>query len=119
MIAMTLFGEDEVPPRKEPVSSTDINKVFDYWVEFHYTRGPKPQLSNLRRTRIHKALKTYGMETTLRAIRGCAKSDWHMGHNPRGQKYNDITLILRDASHIEKFAALADDDDVQEFLNDW
>lgn len=120
MIAMSLFGEDELPPRKDHISSSDIQKVFDFWVEKHYTRGPKPQMSNLRRTRIQKALRSHGMETTLRAIRGCANSDWHMGHNPRGQKYNDISLILRDAGYIEKFAALADDgDDVGDFLRDW
>jgi hypothetical protein len=54
------------------------------------------------------------------AISGCAMSDWHMGDNPRGKKYDDIELILRDSAHIERFATMfAENGDSAsaEFLN--
>ena len=41
------------------------------------------------------------------AIDGCAASEWHNGANPRGKTYNEITLILRDAEHIEQFVDIA------------
>jgi hypothetical protein len=33
-------------------------------------------------------------------------SDWHMGDNPRGKRYDDLELILRDSAHIERFATI-------------
>lgn len=113
-----LFGE--VFEVSQKVTAEQIAQVFDHWVKCHHTRGPRPKLSPLRERRIRAALKEYGTETTLRAIEGCLNSDWHMGKNPSGQKYNDISLILRDSQRIEKFAALAEQDDaVGEFLRDW
>lgn len=87
----------------------DVQKVFDYWIERHTSgKGRKPVLSSERVKKIERAIKDHGVETTLRAIDGCLLSDWHMGENPSGQKYNDISLILRNASNIEKFAGLVD-----------
>ena len=37
------------------------------------------------------------------AIEGCARSEWHMGKNDRGQRYDDLTLIFRDAEKVERF----------------
>lgn len=111
--------EDEPATKRKPVSSESIQLVFDYWIARHYTRGPRPQLSSLRRRRIHDAIRDYGADTCFRAIDGCVKSAWHMGDNPQGQKYNDISLILRNAQKIEHFAALAENDDAaSEFLRD-
>lgn len=110
---------DDIPAKKPRVTDESIRIVFDYWVTRHHTRGPKPQLSSLRRRRIHDAIRNYDTDTCFHAIDGCLKSPWHMGDNPRGQKYNDISLILRSAEKIEKFASLADDDDAAtEFLRD-
>lgn len=95
---------------KPRITAEQIQTVFDYWVQQHHTRGPKPQLSSLRQRRIRQALLDYGETTVRDAIDGCLRSGWHMGDNPRRVRYNDIALILRDASHIEKFATLADID---------
>ena len=88
---------------------SDVDTVFDYWVQTHSsTKGRKPVLSSERKKKIEKAIKEFGVDTTLRAIDGCLKSEWHMGENPTGTKYNDISLILRNAANIEKFAGLTD-----------
>lgn len=87
----------------------EVAKVFDYWIEHHTSRrGRRPVLSADREKRIRAAIASHGVDTTLRAIYGCTLSGWHMGDNPNGQKYNDISLILRNAGKIESFAALAD-----------
>jgi len=94
---------------KRRVSEDDIQSVWDYWVATHHSgrKGPKPQWSSLRRRRIHDAIRDYGLAATLAAIEGCTHSPWHMGQNPNGTRYNDISLILRSPEHIEKFVALS------------
>jgi hypothetical protein len=51
------------------------------------------------------ALKNYGLERCIAAIDGYATSDFHMGRDPKsgGKKWDDLTLIFRDAEHAEKF----------------
>ena len=105
------------------VPISEVQEVFDHWVTtFRATgRGPVPVLSDKRKSKIAKAIKDYGTKTCLEAISGCALSDWHMGENPRGKKYDDIELILRDSAHIEKFATIyAEDGNAgrSDFLND-
>jgi hypothetical protein len=89
------------------VPISEVEEVFNHWVAtFRATgRGPVPILSDKRKSKIARAIKDYGLETCLHAISGCALSDWHMGENPRGKKYDDIELILRDSAHIENAMA--------------
>lgn len=108
----------EVPSVEEPVNEVEL--VFDYWVRnLRPNARVKPVLSDERRRKIKKALETHGFDVCLMAIDGILKSDFHMGHNSRGKSYNDISLILRDAQHIERFAEMAGEQSAEEaFLND-
>lgn len=100
----------DVPTPVAPpvIASNDIQAVFDFWASTFRaaTKGPKPVLSDKRRSKISRALNDYGLQTCLDAITGCAMSDWHMGDNPRGKRYDDLELILRDSAHIERFATI-------------
>lgn len=58
---------------------------------------------------IGAAIVDYGVETCVNAVVGCSYSDWHMGQNPQGKKYNDIELIFRNAQNIERFAGMGSD----------
>lgn len=107
----------------EPLESPTVDNVefvFDYWVKNVRTKARvKPVLSDERRRKIKKALDSHGLDVCLMAIDGVLKSEFHMGQNSRGKQYNDISLILRDAQHIEKFAEMADEQTAEEaFLND-
>jgi hypothetical protein len=96
-------------PVVPPSTSLDaITQVFEFWVATFRstTKGPKPVLSDKRRSKIQRALNDYDLKTCFDAITGCAMSDWHMGDNPRGKRYDDIELILRDSAHIERFATI-------------
>jgi hypothetical protein len=104
-----LFDLPEVTPKAPaPISTDEITAVFTHWVStFRSTgKGPVPVLSDKRRSKIARAISDYGVQTCLDAVSGCAMSDWHMGDNPRGKRYDDIELILRDAAHIERFATI-------------
>lgn len=106
--AFTFEGETdnlalfELPPL--PTLSTDVKEVWEFWIE---TMRPRTRnsvkMSDKRKRKIEAAIKLYDVETCKRAIRGCSTSDWHMGKNGSGTKYDDIELILRDPEHIEKF----------------
>lgn len=82
-----------------------VADVFDYWIEVMRSgrRGPKPILSPKRERKIRQALKWYGLEACRQAILGCSMSEFHMGKNADGRRYDDIELILRDPEHVERF----------------
>ena len=92
------------------IASEDIQQVFDHWVTVcRPTHRVQPVLSEKRRRKIAEAIRLYGTETCIQAIDGITYSDFHMGANNRGKKYDDIELVLRDAEHIERFAELYHD----------
>lgn len=79
-----------------------IQQLFGYWQLL--MKRPHAKLDNHRRYKIKQALQLgYSLEELKTAIRGCSKTPFNVGDNPNKQYYNDITLIFRDASHIERF----------------
>lgn len=100
------------------VSPHAIEQVFAHWKE---TINPtsKAVLDDKRTIRIGWAIHDYGIEACKQAINGIKNSPWHMGHNPRNKKYNDIELIFRHADNVERFITLSEQRDARtEFLND-
>lgn len=109
------------------VTPTDerIHTVWQYWLNnVHGVRpGLTPALSIKRERAIRKALKSYTVAVCCTAIDGVLLSPFHMGRNARNKRYCDITLILRDPEHIEKFVALAEQQtaaqrDLQDFIEE-
>jgi hypothetical protein len=81
-------------------------EVFAHWCE---TMGVKKAiLSGKRKTNLFKCLQFYSVEDLKKAVRGCSLSPFHMGENERRTRYNDLELICRDPSMVEKFMAFAD-----------
>ena len=91
-------------PLWKSVNILTVVETFELWVAVHNKRSPV--LTPERHKVIGNAIATYGAEMVNDAIQGCALSDWHMGKNPGGKKYNDISLILRNAEKVEGFAEL-------------
>lgn len=82
-----------------------VVELFQHWQRVH--GHPQSKLDGKRRRAIERAVKSHGADVVRAAIDGCARSPFHKGQNDRGAVYDDLTLILRDASKIEGFAALA------------
>lgn len=78
-----------------------IERLFALWCDV--MEHPRAKLDMKRQQRLRWALLNYTEEECAQAIRGCAASDWHMGRNSRGKKYNSIDLLFRDAAHVEEF----------------
>lgn len=98
---------DEKPkPSRKQKTPDGVDEVFDYWKSVMGKTG-QTVLDGKRKARIVWALGQYGVETSKRAIDGCKDSAWHMGENDKGQRYDDLTLIFRDASKVENFLEIA------------
>jgi len=80
--------------------------VFKFWQETmsHH----KAAYDDKRKALIRKQLKHYSADDLKKAIHGCSLTPHNMGDNDRGEKYDSIELILREAKQIDRFMANAD-----------
>lgn len=97
------------PAASEPVSPSptpDAVQVFEAWKA---TMGhPKAKL-DAKRARAIKAriADGYTVDDLKLAISGCAATPHNMGKNDRGEKFDDIELICRNSSQVDRFMANA------------
>ena len=76
-------------------------EIFQFWQTT--MKHTKCVLDKKREARIKWAISKYELEDIKKAIVGCSLTPHNMGDNKTGAKYDDIELILRDASHVEVF----------------
>lgn len=95
-----------IPLRKEQkrarTAFEDVIDVFEYWriVCSH----EKARLDTKREQVIRERLADgYSVEDLRLAIEGCALSPFHQGQNDRRTVYDSVSLILRDADHVDRF----------------
>jgi len=83
-------------------TASEVRQVFEHWQE--KLEHPKAVLDH-KRSRAIKARLREGrtVEDLKQAIDGCALTPHNIGVNDRGQAYDDIELICRDAAHVERF----------------
>lgn len=97
-------GEERINPFVEQGSTgrTEIETVWTAYSAHH----PRAQLTTHRRDLIRRRLKDHPAATLAAAIHGNHKDPHCNGQNDRGTEFHALTLILRDADHIERYAAL-------------
>lgn len=95
--------EADTPPFDVSESNLSAStQIFQYWQTV--MNHPKAKLDSKRRRRITNALQLgYTVPELKQAINGCAKNAFNMGQNSTAQRYDDIELILRDTTHIDRF----------------
>lgn len=76
-----------------------ISQIFDAWVAS--TGHTACKLDDKRRRVIGSRLADYPLDDVLDAVRGWERDPW----DGRRQQ-NEITILLRDAAHLEKFRDL-------------
>lgn len=101
----TLFDHPPQPISPD-ITNDAIVEVYNHW-RTTLGKHANTTLTRARRTKIIDALRHFDADTVYAAIDGIVLSDWHMGRNPAGKRYDDLTVILRDAAQIERFSALA------------
>ncbi|MDQ5920248.1 MAG: hypothetical protein QG673_304 [Pseudomonadota bacterium] len=97
--------EIENKPRMRPRERGGVCEVFEHWQKV--MDKPKAKLDSKRSKLISDRLKNYSTADLKLAIDGCSKSEFHMGKNPGGTKYNEISNIFRDNEKLEKFIEMA------------
>ena len=93
------------PKRSEATAAE--REVFEHW-RSTFRKSAKAKLDPKRKRRIAWALDAYGIEAVKRAIDGYAADPWTRGQNDRGRAYDDLSLLLRDAEHVERGLEFAD-----------
>ena len=92
---------------RDPVQSGDgalVERLFDLWVEVCGKDATRTRLTSGRRAKIKARIKEGYSERDLSdAIRGVVQSPFHMGDNDRLTRYDDLTLIMRDGTQVERF----------------
>ncbi len=89
----SLLGPSELGARARGGAEHKAETVWAHYVD---TMNPRHKaLDADTRKIIAAALKVASVGECCQAISGCAKSDFHMGRNDRGRKYNQITQILK------------------------
>lgn len=94
----------DTPPIYFSDSSSDdpCTQIFGHWQKV--MNHLQAKFDDKRKKAIVKALRLgFSIEQLKQAIDGCKNTPFNMGQNDRNQVYDDITLILRDAGHIERF----------------
>ena len=87
-------------------SLTDERKVFLHWCNAMGKQRAK--FDKKRFAAVNRMRKAgFGVEDLCLAVDGCAADAWHMGRNKQGKAYNDLSLICRDAEHVERFMTYA------------
>ena len=81
--------------------------IFNHW---KITTGHARARMDIKRAQVirDRLRDGYEPEDLMLAIDGNMASAWHQGENDRGQAYNDIGLILRDAAHVDRFLAMGE-----------
>lgn len=87
------------------ITAEQVQHVFDTWVAAAGKNG-RTRLDDRRRRKIVAALAAYPIEDVLAAVVGWRRSPFHMGRNAGRKVHNELTLVLRDAEHIERFRDL-------------
>lgn len=97
------------PQQKKDISPSsslrdDVSVVFECWKEVmvHPEAKLNGKTGKKRIKFIQDALQDYSVRFLCEAIIGCSKTPHNMG-DTNGVKYNNIELILRNSSNIERF----------------
>ena len=89
-------------------------RIFNAWVLATGRDATRSRLTKDRLSKIRARFAEGFLEQDLiDAVEGIALSDFHMGKNDRRQKYDDLTVALRDGSQVEKFRDLRRDGPVK------
>jgi hypothetical protein len=80
--------------------SVETRQVFEAWQAA--TGKHRAKLDDKRRRVIQRALRTYPLDEVIDAVQGWRNDPW-----PDRGRHNDLTVLLRDAEHLEKFRDLA------------
>ncbi len=100
--------ERQLPLSAEKPADPRPDKVFEHWRTV-MGKNARTAFDDRRRKAVEKRLSDgYTVEDLCRAIDGCRRTPHNMGANDRKERFDDLELICRDASHVDRFRATAE-----------
>jgi hypothetical protein len=108
---LCLFNMEAEPMTRSKtaaVSAADVAEVFEAWQAS--TGKLRTAMDGKREAKIRAALALYPLADVLDAVDGWRFSEFHSGTNDRATVYNDLGLLLRDASKVEYFRDMKRDE---------
>ncbi len=98
----------EPPPSEKPDAlEAEARDVFEHWRDV-MDKGRRAVLDSARKTKVVARLRDgYSVAELKQAVDGCRRTPHNMGENEKRQRYDDLELICRDASHVDRFKAAA------------
>ena len=104
--AAAMAPDPSIEPLEEPPVEPSM-RVFGFWKE--HLAHPRAHFDDKRRKAVSARLRDgYSADDLILAVRGCRLSPHNMGDNDRQEIYDDLELICRDTSHVERFIARAE-----------
>lgn len=111
MLSSTINDPNPKPEQKEKkicAASEHVVAVFSHWKS--KMGHDKAQLGGKRKKAITGRIKEgYSAEDLCKAVDGCKVSPFHQGQNENYTVYDDIELICRNSSQVDKFIAIAEE----------
>lgn len=91
-----------VEQARPPADGNPIQQIFNFWKST--MNHPNSALDDKRKRYIRNALKMgYSVAQLCDAITGCSLTPHNVGDNDRGQRYDGLHVILREADQIDRF----------------
>lgn len=87
-----------------PKGDGRVADVIACYLELHPRAKPGQKERKLIAARL---AERWTVEELCQAIDGCHKSPHHCGDNDRNQKYQSLSLIFRDSTHVQQFIEIA------------
>jgi len=92
------------PAGKQPDRSADVAAVVKHYRTYHPRALPNvTSKAKEYRQIVDRFKEGYTVADLCEAIDGCHKTPHNLGQNDRGTKYLDLELIVRSASHVNRF----------------
>ena len=82
-------------------TSAKADALFLYWQTA--MKHPRAKFIGKRKRNAINALKQYSVDDLKQAVDGCKLTPFNMGENDSGQIFDDLELITRNESNIERF----------------
>lgn len=96
-------GEEEKKRDMSAKANNDVLEIFNHWKAV-MKKTNSSRLTKEREKKIKLRLKDgYTVDEIKQAIDGCSMTPHNMGQNENGKKYDDIELICRTGTHVERF----------------
>ncbi len=102
-------GDTEDAPEAKPEASgaSPAKQVFEYWVKAA-RKGSNAVFGAKRKKAVKARLaQGYTVDDLCRAVDGCLATPFNRGVNEGGVVYDDLELICRSESHVDRFRQAA------------